>query len=184
MWPWGHAAVGYLSYVGIARARGWEAPDGRLVLAALVGSQLPDLVDKPLAWTFEILPSGRSLGHSLLAVALVVAIVWWLDDDDRWVGGIRPIWVAFVVGWVSHIFADGLHAAAAGRFSELSYAVWPLLPLPSYSTDPSFLAHLQTLRVDASLIVELTLCVIALGLWYRRRSERDGLGSAAGSESA
>jgi len=74
MWPWGHAAVGYLAY-----SLGYRASDRRLTGAAVialgVGTQFPDLIDKPLGWTFGVLPGGRTLAHSLLTVAVVAVVL-------------------------------------------------------------------------------------------------------------
>ena len=65
MWPWGHLAVGYLVYSGLSRWRFGRLPGSVATLAVALGTQLPDLVDKPLAWTVNVLASGRSLAHSL-----------------------------------------------------------------------------------------------------------------------
>jgi len=41
----------------------------------LFATQLPDLVDKTLGWSLDVLPSGRSLAHSLFTTVLLVFIV-------------------------------------------------------------------------------------------------------------
>ena len=41
------------------------------MLALAIGTQLPDLIDKPLTYQFAVLPSGRSLGHSLFFAAVL-----------------------------------------------------------------------------------------------------------------
>ena len=101
MWPWGHFAVAYLSYVAIVRMRGGEQRLWPLVAVAF-GSQLPDLVDKPLAWTFAVLPSGRSLMHSLFAALVVVAVAYWVARRIQR----EEIAVALGVGTVSHSLSD------------------------------------------------------------------------------
>ena len=75
MFPWEHAAVAYLLYAGYARWHDGTAPGGWAVLVVLVASQLPDLIDKPLAWQFGLLPSGRSLAHSVFVAVPVVVVV-------------------------------------------------------------------------------------------------------------
>lgn len=57
MWPWGHVGAGYLVYTLLRRHTG-ERPAGAAVLALAVGTQFPDLVDKPLGWTVGLLPGG------------------------------------------------------------------------------------------------------------------------------
>jgi hypothetical protein len=61
----GGMVLGYLLWTGWAHLREGRSPTGtefRLVVFAAV---LPDLIDKPLAWTFGVLPSRRSFAHSL-----------------------------------------------------------------------------------------------------------------------
>ena len=60
MWPWGHLALGYLLHSPLARARFGRPPTDRATLLLVIGTQLPDLVDKPLAWWLGVLPAGRS----------------------------------------------------------------------------------------------------------------------------
>lgn len=163
MWPWGHAAFGYLlarASLPVEDARQWS------LVALLFGTQFPDLVDKPLAWTFAVLPTGRSLAHSLLTLAVVVALAYAVAS--RYGRGRQAI--AFGVGAVSHALADGLHAAATLEFADLSYLLWPLLPSPEYDTDPSFAAHLANLELSASLALEFALVAVALAvfLWTER----------------
>ena len=50
--PWGHLAIGYLCLSLAIRARWRVPPQGPAVIAVAIGTQLPDLIDKPLAWTF------------------------------------------------------------------------------------------------------------------------------------
>jgi len=71
MWPWGHLAVGYLLWSVLVRDRRFRPPTGAETLLLAVGTQFPDAVDKPLAWSLGVLPNGRSLAHSVfLATAL------------------------------------------------------------------------------------------------------------------
>jgi len=168
MWPWGHAAFGYLlarAGLPVADVRGWS------LVAVLFGTQFPDLVDKPLAWTFAVLPTGRSLAHSLLTLAVVVAIAYAVAGRY----GREREAIAFGVGAVSHALADGLHAAATLEFGDLTYLLWPLLPSPAYDTDPSFAAHLADFELSASVALELALVAVALAVYlWTERVERAG----------
>ena len=128
MWPWGHLAVGYLVYVGYLWARHRETPRGWPVLTLAVGTQFPDLVDKPLAYWFNVLPVGRSLTHSyLVAVPLSLGLVL---VARRY--GVGRAGIAFALGYLTHPFADGLAAILNGQFWALSFMVWPILPPPAY----------------------------------------------------
>ncbi|WP_284033485.1 metal-dependent hydrolase [Halobaculum lipolyticum] len=96
MLPWTHAAFGYLLLLAVVLLLGRRFSRAEL-LAVLVGTQLADVIDKPLAWWFDVVPSGRSLGHSLLFVvplcAVVVAITWYRRHPE--------VGVAFGVGYLS-----------------------------------------------------------------------------------
>jgi ethanolamine transporter EutH len=163
MWPWAHAAVGYLLYVAYAHRQGLPLR-GLPVLATLFGTQAPDLLDKPLAWTFAVLPAGRSLGHSLL-FAVPLAVLCWYVVAGRFD---RPaVALGAAVGYVSHLFADGLGAALAGRWADLSYLGWPVLALPEYELDPSFAAHFLAFEFDALTLLGFALTGLAAAVWLR-----------------
>mgnify|MGYP000232775844 CR=1 FL=1 len=169
MWPWGHAAVGYLAY-----SLGYRASDRRLTGAAVialgVGTQFPDLIDKPLGWTFGVLPGGRTLAHSLLTVAVVAVVLGALTRRVRCEG----IAVAFLVGYLSHTLSDGLYALLEGNYADLSYLLWPVLPAPEPEIGRSFLAHFAGLSVDPYFAFEITLLVLATALW--NADGRPGIG--------
>jgi len=161
MWPWGHLAVGYLLYSLAVRLRERRPPTGPAAIAVAFGTQFPDLVDKPLAWTFGVLPNGRSLAHSLLVATLVVAVV--AVVFRRWNRG--RVATAFAVGYLSHLFGDALSPLASGDVSALAFLAWPLAPPIEYATEQSFAAHLGELALDAVVSVEFALGVAVFGLW-------------------
>lgn len=161
MWPWGHLAVGYLLYsLGLREQQ--RVPQSPEVFLLGFGTLLPDLVDKPLAWTFEVLNSGRSLGHSVL-IAVVVLGVLYLALVPR--VGRSPL-VAFGVGYLSHPFADFPLAAFSGDFSATGYFLWPLLSMPAADTDRTIIQYLLTYEPVPFDFVQLALVAIAVALWY------------------
>ncbi len=163
MMPFGHAAVGYLLYVPYAVRRRVD-PHGGPLLALLFGTQFPDLVDKPLGWTFGVLPSGRSLAHSLLTVAVVLALVLYAARRrGRWHWG-----TAFGIGYLSHLAADSVLPALRGRPDRLTNLAWPLLPPPNYGTEHGFGTYFTGLSarlvagdVSPFLGFQLALVVVA-----------------------
>ena len=174
MWPWAHAAVGYLIYVAYAYRRGLPLR-GLPVVAAVVATQGPDLLDKPLAWTFAVLPAGRSLGHSLLFGAVLVALGWYVLARRF---GRPAIAVGAAIGYLSHLPGDGLGAVLAGRWADLSYLAWPLLPLPEYDLDPSFAAHFAAFEFSTLTLVGFGLTALAVLVWVRiALRDRGGAGS-------
>ena len=161
MWPWGHLAFGYLLYsLGVHTSRR-SPPDSTGVLALAIGTQLPDLIDKPLTWWIPILPGGRTLGHSLVfAVPLVIAVVL----VARRFGSVSHV-AAFAVGYASHLAGDLLYPLAVGNYWELNILLWPITPTVLYDTQPSVLWHLSTIKLTPIFVAELALGVFVVAIW-------------------
>jgi hypothetical protein len=101
-----------------------QIPSLRFVAVVFIGSQFPDLVDKPLAHQFGILPSGRVFMHSLptaLPVMLLVAFYGWQTDRARLAG-------AFVFSHLFHLLADSYQAFVSNDSQIPSDLLWPLTP--------------------------------------------------------
>lgn len=126
MWPFAHLAVGYLLYSIYSRARFRRPPGEFAAVLVALGTQLPDLIDKPLS-LIGVLASGRSLGHSyLVAIPLVLLLV---GVVYRTRGEFCPV-VAFGVGYLSAPLFDGapvfLHGTLATDLREVAFWAWPL----------------------------------------------------------
>lgn len=143
MWPWEHAIIGYLAYTILVVLYRRRPPSTTEALIVVVGTQVPDLVDKPLAWTLPVLPNGRSLGHSLLTwsvvAVLVVLVARRVDRLD-----LAP---AFLGGYLSHLVTDLPASAFVGDLSQSTFLLWPILPSPTYDVEPSILLNLARLEV-------------------------------------
>lgn len=127
MWPWSHAAVGYLCYSIGTRLVGRRPTTGPTV-AVLFGALLPDLVDKPLSWVFGLVPQGYAVAHSvLLAVPLGIAALVLADQYDR-----RLLGIAFVVGYWSHLLGDVLFGVLRSNPHAFGRVLWPIVTLPAY----------------------------------------------------
>jgi len=122
MLPWEHAAIAYLLYSGYSRLRYGRPPNGWAVLVVLFASQLPDLIDKPLAWQFALIPSGRSLAHSVfVGVPLsAVAVVLARQYEAHEIGS------AFWIGYLSHLATDAV-ALYPGAETNFASILWPLV---------------------------------------------------------
>lgn len=162
MWPWGHAAVGYLVYSLYTRLDG-RRPVATGIIALAVGTQFPDLVDKPLAWTVAVLPYGRSLAHSLLTFVVVGATIILLTRRYHR----SKLGIAFALGYVSHIFADGIGAMLQLDPMGVTYLLWPLVPLPEPELGQSFMAHILNLSLTPLLALEFGLVGLAAVVWAR-----------------
>lgn len=173
MWPWEHLALGYLWYSAYTHARFGRSPDGGATLALAFGTQFPDLVDKPLAWTLTLLPSGRSLAHSLLFALPLIGIVLLVAHRS----GKLQYGGAFAVGYLSHLPGDVLYPLAFGDGPSLNLLLWPLLPVDAYEAAgffsrtteliSEFVGYLDTPAGYVYLLLEVTFLLSAALLWKR-----------------
>lgn len=170
MWPWGHVGVAYLLYSVYARRRFGRPPRPEPAAAVVFGSQFPDLIDKPLAWWLGILPSGRSLAHSLLfAAALIVVVYTAAFALDR-----VETATAFVIGHLSHLLADVPPRAILGYPFGAEFLLWPIYSHPSFEYGEQLFEPPGTVELLVSPFTdpvvfhafELLLFGLALGLWY------------------
>jgi len=156
MWPWGHLAAGYLVY-----RLGRRPLDGLAVLALAVGTQLPDLIDKPFAWTIPLLPNGRSLSHSLLVIPPILFVVAYLASGRR-----RRIVVAVLAGHLTHLATDALYPLLDGDLYFLGFLGWPLVPPIDYgNATTGILAHFLTFQLTPRNGFELLLFALAVLAW-------------------
>jgi hypothetical protein len=170
MWPWEHLAFAYLLYSPLLRFAGYRPPQTDTALALLVASLLADLIDKPLAWVFGVLPAGRSLGHSVLfAVPLVVVVagVFWALHRTA----VGP---AFGLGYLSHLAGDAIYPLLTEGDLEVGFLLWPLIPAESGSIDAvphlldllgTYLTFLATPRGALYLLFDATLVTVAVVAW-------------------
>lgn len=127
MWPWGHLAAGYLVY-----RLGRRPLDGLAAIALAFGTQIPDLIDKPFAWTIPLLPNGRSLSHSLLLIPPLLALVAYLADGRR-----RRVAIALLSGYLVHLATDALYPLLEGEFHYVGFLGWPVIPPVEYENPPT-----------------------------------------------
>jgi hypothetical protein len=162
MWPWGHLAVGYLLYSLGLRQQG-RRPAASAVFLVAFGTLLPDLLDKPLAWTYGVLDSGRSLGHSMIIAVVVIGLLYVVLAPR--IG--RSNITAFAVGYLSHPVADlPFRDLLAGDLEFTTFLVWPLLPSPDYGTKPSIIGHFLAFEPGPRAAFEFLLFGLAAVLWY------------------
>ncbi|KAB1198233.1 MULTISPECIES: metal-dependent hydrolase [Haloferax] len=161
MLPWTHAAFGYLLYSWFARSRYQHAPIGLAVFAVVFGTQFPDLVDKPLAWSFDILAYGRSLGHSVFTMGLIVGLLWWaFSYRDQ-----RELTIAFAVGYTSHLVGDAVDPLVEGELANLGYVLWPLTRVPADDPYNSFLEFFLSLEFTGLVLLGVGITLVGLTVW-------------------
>lgn len=173
MWPWEHAAVGYLLYSLGLRALGRDPPSDREAVLLLVATQVPDLVDKPLSWVLGVFPTGYALGHSaFVAVPVGAAVLVASRVRDR----VR-LGVAIVVGYWGHVAADVLNPLRSGGSPAPERALWPVVTGTPYEDDlgagrgvaylVEFVGSLAALDPLTLVGVYLLLPLVTLVVWVR-----------------
>lgn len=169
MLPLGHFLVAALPLTVLRVARDRRPPPGHVLLVVLVATQVPDAIDKPLAWTLGVIPSGRMVAHSIVLAVPALAVV---VGTARRVG--RPrLGVLFAAAYLSHLAGDFYPVLSEGT----GYYFWPNLfwPLLAARADEaaSFGAHAPGL---VSLVLTLGLfgAVTVHGLADGYRRYRDG----------
>jgi hypothetical protein len=126
-------------------------------LLVLIATQLPDMIDKPLAWTFGVIPSGRMLAHSLVIVLPVLCLVCVLAVRR---GVVRPA-VLFSLSYLSHIAGDFYPFFWLGtEYYFFPNLFWPLLPA-NPDRAASFAAHAPT--DPTSILLPFSVFSIVLG---------------------
>ena len=171
MWPWEHLAIGYLAYSAYVHLIDDESPTARQAVAVAVGTQFPDLVDKPLAWTLSVVGSGVSIAHSVFtAVGLSATVVL----VSRRLGH-RKLGLAFAVGYLSHLPADIVYPVLLGRQPQLEAFLWPVVTTTASAGGGllanfayylvRFLAFLGTGRGALFLVLEFVLLGTTAAVW-------------------
>lgn len=123
MWPWDHAAAGYL-LLSAATRLGWRRPPTRRAgVVAVSAALLPDLIDKPLSWGLALLPSGRSLGHSVLFALPLVLLVGVVAVAAKR----HTVGLAFALGYLSHLAGDVAYPLVVKGELRLGFLFWPLV---------------------------------------------------------
>lgn len=172
MWPWDHVAVAYLMYAVYGRARGRQ-PSSTAAVVVVVAAVAPDLIDKPLAWWLSVLPSGRSLGHSLFTgVASVAGAA--VVQRRTGIVGLTP---GVAIGYLSHLAGDVAYPLVTDGELRVEFLFWPLVPAAPGEVDGAaahlgelvvaFIAYLSTPAGVAYLLAEMALLVAALIVWIR-----------------
>lgn len=155
MWPHEHvlfAVIPVSAYIGVRYRR---LPSGFTLLLLLVATQLPDIIDKPIAWWFNVFPSGRMLAHSVFIFVPLLGLGYILAR--RWGWGRRAL--LFSGAYLSHIVGDFYPILWLGtEYYFFPNLFWPLLTANPDHT-PSFAAHMPADR-SALLVPIGILCAV------------------------
>ncbi|ADD06973.1 DUF457 family protein [Natrialba magadii ATCC 43099] len=172
MWPWEHAIVGYVVYSLFSHLVYRDAPNGLEAFAVVFASVLPDLIDKPLAWQFDVFESGYALGHSVffaVPLAIVVGVL------ARSVGRPRA-GLAFGLGYLLHLPSDILDTYVRGGELRYDIVLWPVHPVESIGEHTDFFGEFTRLfghyqqellagDLSAYMWFQLSIAAFAALLW-------------------
>jgi len=123
--------MGYVAYTVWTRVSDGGPPKETPSLLLALGTQFPDLVDKPLHLWFGIY-QGRAIAHSLVVLVPLCLVV--IVAAHRF--GRTETGIAFSLGTLVHLPGDAWPAVVHGSvLDRAGYLFWPLLPLPTYETD-------------------------------------------------
>jgi hypothetical protein len=158
--PVEHFIIVFLPAVAVVLLIDQRIPSRGFVGVVFVGSQFPDLIDKPLAHYFGVIPSGRVFMHSLpIALPFLAMVLWY----GLWTHRSR-LSVVFVVAHLSHLFADNYHSLRASPPSVPTDLLWPITQaaprptVPYWAGPNSINLHLWT----AFSATVLTVCLYVL----------------------
>jgi hypothetical protein len=156
--------------------------------ALLLGTILPDLIDKPLYHGLAffighdearqtIVSGTRTFGHTALFLGVIVAIAYFRNS---------PVWRAIALGVATHLLIDNIgdniplstELLSPSSPSGLHALCWPLLgwTFPVYPLAfRTSLSHLSTLRDPWIIGGEIVgFCFLAWDLIARRRKAVTG----------
>jgi len=151
--PIEHLIVAYVPIFCYALLKERRVPPLKLTGVIFIGSQFPDLIDKPLALQFNWIPTGRVFMHSLpfaVPIWIIVSGYTWKTD--------RPhVGVSFTFAYFSHLIADNYITLVAGRIPN--DLIWPVLPptprppVPYWVGPNSINLHLWTAFSTVVLVI-------------------------------
>ncbi|ELZ39195.1 hypothetical protein C463_17288 [Halorubrum californiense DSM 19288] len=180
--PVTHAAVAYLLYVAYAAVTTRRLPVRWALVPVAIGSQFPDLIDKPLAF-WGVIPYGRSLAHSVFSLVIVCGVVWWatrslsvrFDDrvpDSLW----RVTPAAFTIGYAAHLLGDSWQSLLRGDLFAVRFLAYPLFGVPRSASDSisPWLRVVELYREPAAamhleIVAAAIVMFVGLRLWAARR---------------
>lgn len=174
MWPWEHVLFAYVFYSMYVHLRWRKRPPDAPVAALAFGAVLPDLIDKPLAWQFNVVESGYAIAHSVFVVVPVAAAIYLYARRK----GHGSVGAAYGVGHLLHLAGDVLPATLARGALDVSPMLWPIVTEARaadrastsffdgvFTLITSYGAQLATLDPTPVLTLQIGSLVFGLVLW-------------------
>lgn len=165
--PISHFLVAVLPVAAYSLGKHRRLPRGETTLVLLFATQLPDLVDKPLAWTFGLLPSGRMVAHSLVIVLPIITVIVVVAHRT----GYDAYGRVFAFGYLSHLVTDFYPVLYLGTdYYFLPNMFWPILEAnPDYNRTFTENAPESTGTVILTVTIVVIICIYSIYDVFRRR---------------
>jgi hypothetical protein len=122
MMPWEHVLFGYIGYSLLVRGLRQDSPTTGETIVVILASGGPDLIDKPLAWQFDLFASGYALGHSMFT-ATVLSLLAFAITRQR---GQPRTGLAFTIAYGIHLLADIVPTSPAEPVA-FHRILWPVI---------------------------------------------------------
>jgi membrane-bound metal-dependent hydrolase YbcI (DUF457 family) len=172
VFPHEHLFVALLPVVAYVTVRDRTLPSAAVIGVTALGSQFPDLVDKPLAHQFGLLPSGRVFTHSLpIAIPLVIAVLAY-----GWRTGRRRLAGAFVSAYLLHLVGDTYTVLLTGRIP--ADLLWPLTAVQPRPRVPFWAGvngiNIQLWTAFSVTVLGVTFVVLLRDIWIQIQLSRRG----------
>lgn len=143
-----------------------QLPAPPIIGAVGLGSQFPDLIDKPLALQLGIIPTGRVFMHSLpIAVPFLIVVGVYGYRTDR-----LPLAVVFAFAHLTHLIADTYQTLLGPVLSLSPDLLWPVTEpiarpgIPHWAGPNGINIHLWT---------GWSVLVLIWAGWWLTTNERD-----------
>lgn len=171
MLPSEHFAVAVVPIILYVLVRDQRPPTPQLLGIAFVGSQVPDLIDKPLAHQFHFIPSGRVFMHSLpIAIPIICLVGWYAWRTNRLRAGF-----VFGLAYLSHIVADNRQALSPPAPMLPDDALWPFRPPIPRSAVPGWAGPNG---INVTLWTLFSAVILAVTAYYLYHDLREHIGSS------
>lgn len=167
MFPLGHFVVAAVPAVSYLMLQDRRLPGLQAVFVIGVGSQFPDLIDKPLSHLVFLLPPGGRIGAHSLPIAIPISVI---TLYVAWKLNRARAGEVFVFTYGVHIIADYRELLVPGGKAPAGL-LWPLVPAPPGRVEPWW-AGPDSINVKLwSLFSALVLVVGIVRLWTVYRFE-------------
>lgn len=164
----GHFAMGYLVAAGPALARRQPLDVSHVLIPALIGAAIPDIIDKPLR-ALDLVTYSRALGHSFFFFAALVLFWLWLRERKQKMGRLVGWGLA---GMITHLIADVVNDAFRGLeargFLFTAWLGWPITDARDMQVIFDLGRHIRIHPNFTSLEIGVFAMTLAIAIAHRQ----------------